>query len=454
MLQPHTCQRARRSRDARFDGQFFTAVLTTGIYCRSICPAPSPKEENVRYYPSAAQAAQAGFRPCLRCRPDCAPNSAVWNGVDTTLSRAIALIHRGDLQDQNLPEFAERLGVGDRYLRQLFQKHLGLSPKTYALYQQCLFAKQLLHQTQLPIHQVAVASGFNSVRRFNDCFQKNLKLTPTQVRRQTNPASETIQLDLSYRPPYNWDQVQPFLAARTIEGLDACDANSYRRTFQHDGVTGSFHAIHQPTKNRFQVSIELDDLQALRPTIQRIRRLLDLDVDSEAVFATLRECLPEPFPLKQGLRIPGQWTMFEAGVRAVLGQQVTVVAAKKLVRTLIETLGETQGSQRFFPTPRAVAAADLSFLKMPQSRKNTLATLAHHYLTHPEPDQPEAWLALKGIGPWTVNYAKLRGRGDPDVFLGGDLGVKKVVQQHTPDLDPNRAAPWRSYLTMQLWSMY
>lgn len=454
MLPPHMCQRARLSRDARFDGKFFTAVLTTGIYCRSICPAPSPKEENVRYFASAVQAANAGFRPCLRCRPDSAPNSPAWQGVDTTLKRALALIDGGLLQDHSLPELAGRLGIGDRYLRQLFKKHLGISPKAYALYQQCLFAKQLLHQTNLPIHRVAIAGGFNSVRRFNDCFQAQLKLTPTQVRRQAAPSQDALQLELYYRPPYNHPQVQGFLAKRCIEGLDWCDGDSYGRTFQQGTVRGWFTAKHQADKHRFQVTIELDDLHALRPVIQQIRRVLDLDVDSHTVDAALQAGLPEAFPFQSGVRIPGLWSMFEAGIRAILGQQVTVTAAKNLVTTLINQLGAQQEQRCFFPTPAAVAQSDLAFLKMPRTRKNTLHALAHHYLEHPNPNDPNAWLALKGIGPWTVNYALLRGLSEPDVFLAGDLGVKKIVAQHAPDLDPGQAAPWRSYLTLQLWSLY
>lgn len=178
-----TCSKARHSRDARFDGKFFTAVRTTKIYCRPICPATTPREENVTYFATAIEAANAGYRPCLRCRPDSAPNSPAWKGVDTTLERAIKLIHEGALQTGDLEMLSQRLGISSRYLRQLFQKHMGIAPKTYALYQQCLFAKQLLHNSQLPITDIALASGFNSVRRFNDCFKKQLKLTPTQIRK-------------------------------------------------------------------------------------------------------------------------------------------------------------------------------------------------------------------------------------------------------------------------------
>ena len=202
MLNPEICQKARLSKDPRFDGTFFTAVKTTGIYCRPICPAKTPREDNVLYFASAIEAAIAGYRPCLRCRPDSAPDSPAWKGVNTTLERAIKLIDGGALQEDSLQVLANRLGISDRYLRGLFKKYLGVSPKAYALYQQCLFAKQLLHQTQLPITQVALASGFNSIRRFNDCFQSQLSLTPSQARKSENIVSNILKLQLYYRPHY------------------------------------------------------------------------------------------------------------------------------------------------------------------------------------------------------------------------------------------------------------
>lgn len=200
MLDPQICQKARVARDPRFDGKFFTAVKTTGVYCRPICPATTPKEENVLYFSSAVAAANAGYRPCLRCRPDSAPGSPAWKGVNTTLDRAIRLIGEGILQDNSLSMLAEKLGISDRYLRQLFEKHLGISPKAYALYQQCLFAKQLLHQTKLSITHIALASGFNSVRRFNGCFQSHLNLTPSQIRKSGGTKPKGLQLQLYYRP--------------------------------------------------------------------------------------------------------------------------------------------------------------------------------------------------------------------------------------------------------------
>ncbi|PKF56657.1 transcriptional regulator [Alteromonadales bacterium alter-6D02] len=452
LLDPTTCHKARLSRDPRFDGRFFTAVKTTGIYCRSICPASPPKECNVTYYASATEAANAGFRPCLRCRPDSAPDSPAWQGVNTTLNRAIRLINQGALQQNSLPELALRLGIGDRYLRQLFKQHLGMSPKAYALYQQCLFAKQLLHQSSLSITDIALASGFNSVRRFNDCFKAQLALTPSQVRKSTQQTTSTIELIVPYRPPYHWPLLRDLLSSRAINGLEWCNENSYGRSFSWLESTGKFTAFHQNGNHSFRLEIELDELSQLQPIIYNIKRLLDLDADTQAIEHDLGSVINNAFELKQGLRLPGIWNMFEAGIRAILGQQISVTAARNLVTTLVHELGTPQGDKIVFPTPQAIADNELVFLRIPSSRKQTLRNLAQHYLDSNEPDEPQAWLKLKGIGPWTVDYAKMRGLSDPDVYLGGDLGVKKAVAQTEKTFDPQLASPWQSYLTFQLWS--
>jgi len=452
MLDPKVCQKARLSRDPRFDGKFFTAVKTTGIYCRTICPVFPPKEENVVYFSSAIECANQGYRPCLRCRPDSAPNSPAWKGVNATLDRAIRLIDEGCLQESSLEELAVRLGISDRYLRQLFNKHLGMPPKSYALYQQCLFAKQLLHQTKLPITQVALASGFDSVRRFNDCFKAQLKLTPSMMRKSGGHQANALALKIYYRPPYDWSFVQCILAGRAVHGLEWGDEKSYGRTFRWLSSTGRFTALHNADKNMFELKIELDEVKYLKSIVNNIRRILDLDVDIEAVEKDLQRCLPDDFSFRSGVRMPGIWSMFEAGIRAILGQQISVTAAQKLVSSLVENLGDTDGEFYIFPSPEAVATSELDFLKIPSSRKQTLRNLAQHYITDESPDDPVNWLKLKGVGPWTVDYAQLRGLSDPDVFLAGDLGVKKSLENICSNFKPEYASPWRSYLTFQLWS--
>lgn len=443
--------KARLSRDPRFDGKFFTAVKTTKIYCRSICPAVPPKEENVVYYSRAIEAAHAGYRPCLRCRPDSAPGSPGWKGVNTTLERAIKLISQGTLHEGSIEVLAERLGISDRYLRQLFKKYLGISPKSYALYQQCLFAKQLLHQTTLPITQVALASGFNSIRRFNDCFLSQLNLTPSAIRKSQEKKSNSLQLQLCYRPPYDWESMHNFLATRAISELEWCDKSSYGRTFTWHGCKGHFTAQHLAQKNSFSVSIELDDMTHLKSVVNNIRRILDLDVDIQAVETDLSGYFSTHMQLKSGLRLPGIWNVFEAGIRAILGQQISVVAARKLLLQLVEELGLEHQKRKLFPTPESIAQSNLNFLKIPASRKQTLHDFAQHYIDHDAPDIPQHWEKIKGIGPWTIHYALLRGLSDPDVCLATDLVIKKIISQLNDDFDINVASPWCSYLTLQLW---
>lgn len=455
-LSPEICRQARLARDARFDGRFFTAVKTTGIYCRPICRVVAPKERNVEYFPTAVEAAAHGYRPCLRCRPDSAPGSYAWKGVETTFERAVQLIDRGDLAEASLPELAERLGVTDRYLRKLFQQRLGVSPLTYAAYHQCLFAKQLLHQTRLSVTDVAFASGFRSLRRFTDCFKSHMGLTARQVRSSAPTQDDGLLLKLSYRPPYAWDALREFLDRRFIEGLECVTADGYGRTFEWHGARGDFYAAHDADNHQFSVKIRLDQMNMLMPVVRNIRRVLDLDADTLHIEAHLQRAAPS-FPLIAGLRLPGTWSVFEAGIRAILGQQVSVAAARKLSQSLVHNLGDTladdgSASPRYlFPTATAIAGNDLHFLKLPQVRRATLVEFARWYQDATTPEQVDEWLAIKGIGRWTADYAAMRGQSHPDIWLGGDLGVKKMVDQ-LPTFDPAAASPWRSYLTLQLWN--
>lgn len=451
MLEPERCRQARLARDARFDGRFFVAVKSTGIYCRPICPATPPLERNVSYFDSAVAAARAGYRPCLRCRPDSAPDSPAWRGNQTTLERALRLIDEGALQHDSLARLCERLGIGERYLRQLFQQRFGVSPKRYALYRQCLFAKQLLHQTELPVTDVAYASGFRSLRRFNDAFKHQIGLTPRELRREPAISAPTLTLRLAYRPPYAWQALRDFYLNRRIEGLEWVGERHYGRTITWGEARGHFTAEHRPEQHHFLVTLELDDLRALSPVVRNIRRSLDLDADIQTIEAHLAHSLPG-LALVEGLRLPGIWSLFEAGIRAILGQQVSVTAARRLVTTLVEALGESAGDRgHYFPTPERIAQDELAFLKLPGARRDTLRRFAEWYATNDNAHDPAAWTALKGIGPWTADYAAMRGAGYPDIWLGGDLGVKKALDELN-GADPAAASPWRSYLTFQLWS--
>lgn len=445
-LSVHECQQARLSRDARFDGQFYIGVKTTGIFCRPICPANLPKEENVTYFLDRTQALQAGFRPCLRCRPDSAPSSWAWKGVETTFQRAITLIEQGEVDSKGLPYLSERLGISDRYLRKLFEKYLGMSPKQYLQSTQLLFAKQLLHSSSMPIGAIAFASGFQSVRRFNDAFKQVLKLTPSQVRRQGSDAQSHSVIDLAYKGPLDWSQMLDFYRLRAIEGVEQVSDRHYSRVV----TVGHHHAhicIYPHKPGVMRVEFELEDTRLLRPLVTQLRRMFDLDTDITAVEAHLT-AIESSLVKYSGLRIPGVWDCWEAGVRAILGQQVSIKAAIGQLNLLASTL--QPGGVTHFPTPAEVASADLAFLKMPQSRKETLSRFAQFMLEQPQAE-PDEWLTLKGIGPWTVNYAKLRGASQANCFLDTDLVVKKALARF-PSLTSIRVAPWGSYATFHCWS--
>lgn len=440
------CQRARMSRDPRFDGCFFIAVKTTGIFCRSICPANLPKEENVEYFSTQAQAVLAGYRPCLRCRPESAPNSWAWKGAKTTFLRALTLIEQGEL-DSSLAGLASRLGISDRYLRQLFQRHLGLPPKQYAQIQQLMFAKQLLHSSQMAITDIAYASGFHSTRRFNDAFHKLFRLTPSQVRRDRMDLPSRNQLSLTFRGPFDWAHMLDFYRLRAIDGMEQVDAGSYQRHFVLGEGKGWFKATMEPPHLR--IEFEMERVIDLRHLVARLRRMFDLDADLVTIEAQLAQVAPGLI-IRSGIRIPGVWNSWEAGVRAVLGQQVSVKAAIGQLNLLTAQLTAAQNGPRYFPTPEQVSTHDLSFLRMPQKRKETLKRLADYVQRYPQAS-PAEWLQLSGIGPWTVDYAQLRGESQSDRLLTGDLVVKKALARF-PLLTTQSVAPWGSYATFHCWS--
>ncbi|MDC5839222.1 helix-turn-helix domain-containing protein [Vibrio europaeus] len=440
------CHNARIARDSRFDGHFYVAVKTTGIFCRPICPANLPKEENVEYYFDKAQALQAGYRPCLRCRPDSAPSSWAWKGVEVTFQRAVKLIEQGALHHASLVELSERLGISDRYLRKLFNQYLGMSPKQYALYYQLMFAKQLLHTSHLSITDVALASGFNSVRRFNDAFKQVMKSPPSQVRKSSSIQTESNHVDLAFRGPLDWQHMLDFYRLRAISGLETITDTSYQRHFELEGQVGWF-SISNPKPGIMRVEFKLDDMSLLRCLVNQLRRMFDLDSDVLQIEQHLSDIEPQLVKCS-GIRIPGVWSTWEAGVRAILGQQVSIKAAIGQLNLLVNTLQPECVTH--FPKPSEVAAADLSFLRMPQSRKETLSRFAHFMIEGF--DAPlDCWLELKGIGPWTVNYARLRGASEPNCFLDGDLVVKKALNQF-PKLSSTNASPWGSYATFHCWS--
>lgn len=462
-LDPDLCRRACVARDPRFDGLFFLAVTTTGIFCRPVCPARPPRAGNARYFPSAEAAIGAGFRPCRRCRPEAAPGSPAWRGVQTTLQRALQLIDAGEWRGQSIAEFAARLGVGDRHLRALFRRELGIAPLAYANYRRALLAHRLLRDTALPVPEVAALAGFGSARRCAVACARALGATPRGLRRGGGAAAEGLRLLLHYRPPYCWPALRDFLAARAIAGVESVTETSYGRSFRVSGVRGAFVADHCPQRNGFRVQLWLERPVPIAPAVAKIRALLDLDTDPHAVAERLAR-----HPLlsgigQPGLRLPGVWEPFEAGVRAVLGQQVSVEVAHRLVAELVARCGlswRPPGAalpiDRLFPEPAAVLGADLGFLRITGQRRAALHGLARHLASGGA--DPAGWSAIPGIGPWTRDYAALR-LGHPDILLESDLGVRRALQSlqrrspQAPPLSVEDCRPWGSYATLLLWQL-
>src|SRR5579863_1527980 len=325
-LDPDACYRIICARDARFDGSFFTGVKTTGIYCRPICPAPTPQRKNVSFFPSAAAAQEAGFRPCLRCRPEIAPSLAAWRGASNTVSRALSLMEKGALDEAPVAVLAERLGLGERQLRRLFRRHLGATPVAVAQTRRVLLAKQLIHETHLSMTEIALAAGFGSTRRFNETFRQMFGRAPSSLRRKetTQQASGDVTITLPYRAPYDWKSILDFLARRAIPGLELVEGESYARTIEidaHQGIVqvrpGAGHAL--------IATIRFPSLAALPEIIARLRRVFDLAADPQVIAAHLSEdhLLKPLIAARRGLRVPGAWDGFELGVRALLGQQIS-----------------------------------------------------------------------------------------------------------------------------------
>ena len=475
------CRQAFLTRDPRFDGRVFVGVKSTGIYCRPVCPARPPKAGNMTFYPTAAAAQEAGFRPCLRCRPETAPDLGAWRGTSNTVSRALALIEGGAMDGGDVDALASRLGVGERQLRRLFRQHLGASPVAVAQTRRVLLAKQLIQETLLPMGEVALASGFGSVRRFNETFQQLFGRPPGALRRshaaEASAATAGITVKLPYRAPYDWDAMIGFLAARAIPGVESVNARRYARTLMVDGAVGIVTV--SPGDGDYLVAeIRFPKVQALPAVIARIRRVFDLTADPGQIGEHLSRdpALAPHVAARPGLRAPGAWDGFELAVRAILGQQITVGAARALAAKLVEAYGERiadpfaagLGLTRAFPTPERLVGQDIAALGMPRSRGAALEALARTVAADPTIFTPRADLesavaalkALPGVGEWTAQYIALRELREPDAFPQGDVALQRAMA--TPDgVRPNAAEllaraeawrPWRAYAAQHLWA--
>ncbi|WP_426801535.1 AlkA N-terminal domain-containing protein [Xanthomonas campestris] len=468
------CDRARLARDARFDGLFFTAVRSTGIYCRPVCPAPPPKPGNVSYYPSAAAASAAGYRPCLRCRPELSPQAQQHLGEES-VQRALAMLAEGVLQEQPVQALADAVGVSARQLQRQFVQQLGATPLQVHGTRRLLLAKQLLTETALPVTEVALAAGFNSLRRFNAAFLQGCGMPPSALRKQRSdvPGGD-LCLRLGYRPPLDLSAMLAFLQRRAIPGIEQVDADGYRRMIGAPGQATLIHVSAAPTRDELLLRIGPTDPRQIPQIVRRVRRIFDLDADLQAVHATLAQdpLLEQAIARRPGLRVPGGWDGFEVAVRAVLGQQISVAGAATLAARLVDRHGGhlpemPPGLDRSFPTPAALADAPLEHLGLPRARAATLRALAlacadgrlHFGAGQRLSDFVAACTALPGIGPWTAHYIAMRALSHPDAFPAGDLILQQVLG--APERLSERATearsqawrPWRAYAVLHLWHL-
>ena len=469
-------ERARLSRDPRFDGKFFIGVISTGIYCRPVCPAaPSAKRRHTRYFATAAAAHEAGFRPCLRCRPEAAPGTPAWIGTSAVVRRALRLIQDGALDGQTVAQFAVRLGIGPRHLDRLFARHVGASPLAVAQTRRLHFAKRLLDESDLPMTEIALAAGFGSLRRFNDAFRDAYELSPRTLRKQRGngpPCGATgeVRLALSYRPPYDWNHLREFLGARAIPGVETVDAQSYSRLIRTGDAHAEIRVGPLSERNALELRVRGAPAGSLFQIATAARRVFDLSADPDRIAAVLgADRLLRPLLTRRpGLRIPGAWDPFECAVRAVLGQQVTVAGARTLAARLVQRIGRpataTGGLTHLFPTPQALAAADLHGLGLTGARIRALNALATGLLDgriafdRPAAEVIRSLRELPGFGEWTAQYIALRALAEPDALPGADLVLRRMAGErqeplstHEMERRAERWRPWRGYAVLHLW---
>ncbi len=482
LLDSKACYAAAKAHDVRFDGRFFCGVSSTGIYCRPICRVKPPKEENCTFYSSAAAAEAAGYRPCLRCRPELAPGLAPVDSVARLARSAALLMEEGVLATKKLSDLAAMLGITDRHLRRVFFAEYGVTPIQYFQTQKLLLAKSLLTDTQLSVTEVAMTAGFGSIRRFNDLFKKHYRLAPNKLRNKGRSQAESndgITLFLGYRPPYAWNNLISFLADRAIPGVESVVDNAYRRTVAvKKGETicrGWISVVNRPEKNGLAVTLATTLLPVLSQVLTRIRFLFDLNCSPDKVSAKLMAMDELAHNIYvPGIRVPGCFDPFEMSVRAILGQQVTVKAASTLAMRLVNALGEkieTPFSELTFTFPQPGKICSLegpieahlgpfgitgararAVLALAEALASNAITLAYGATPAIEMEKLHK---LPGFGPWTVQYIAMRALGWPDAFPHTDYGVKKALSDRSPQeiLTLSQAwSPWRSYATVLLWN--
>ena len=467
LLDSNQCYRALLTHDARFDGRFFVGVSTTRVYCRPVCTARTPHRENCRYFPSAAAAEAGGFRPCLRCRPELAPGYATVDANRRLAQSAAGLIEDGRLADSRLPDVAGALGVTDRHLRRVFQEEFGVSPIEYAQTQRLLLAKRLLTDTDMSVLDVAMASGFASLRRFNHLFRTRYRLTPAELRRRS-PArapGDRLAFDLAYRPPYDWEAMLAFLEYRAITGVEAIAKRAYVRSVRIGKANGWLSVAPSTRRSALRVTVSASLAGVIPQLLARVKHLFDLACHPDEIAETLGE-LAGAHP---GLRLPGAADGFEVAVRAILGQQVTVKAASTIAARFVAAFGEPIETPHaaittLFPTPAAIATIEPNEIArhgIIASRSRAIVALAKAVdggeirLEPSAPVEPTvaALEALPGVGPWTAQYIAMRALAWPDAFPHPDVAVLKAMKRKGAAALAQAESwrPWRAYAVLHLW---
>ncbi len=460
------------SKDARFDGKFYTAVLTTGIFCRPICPARAPKEENVRYFETAALAQHAGYQPCKRCMPELAPSQPLPVDLEKLTK---ALVDDG----LSVTAAASQCRMSARQFQRVFSQHFGLSPSEYQLQQRLLTARQLLTGTNIPMADVCFNAGFNSIRRFNEAIKKAYLETPSQLRSRLNKQLQTSELTilLSYRPPFDWQGMLAFFRLRQLPGIELVTDDSYQRSITLENTAGWIEVSEVPEKHALKLRVAIDDLSLLNKVIKKVRKIFDLDADMPTIHQHLASdpLLANQIAQSPGIRLPGCWDIFEFSIRAILGQQVSVKAATTLAGRIAKQYGKPLDSEHptlnyCFPSATELSQASFESIGLTQSRIDTLKRWVAFYLEQHEifsqyqslSALEQTLTSIKGIGPWTVNYLAMRGLSDPNAFPASDLGVIKALSSsqdpHSKKLTTKQILamaaqwqPWRAYATIYLW---
>jgi AraC family transcriptional regulator, regulatory protein of adaptative response / DNA-3-methyladenine glycosylase II len=482
-LDSESCYRALAAKDTRFDGVFFTGVTTTGIYCRPVCGVKTPRASSCRFFSTAAAAEAAGFRPCLRCRPELAPYALQQNLAHAVWQRIAA----GALNDGDAERLAQEVGLSSRQLRRVLMQHFGVTPVELAQTQRLLFAKKLLQETRMPMVEIAYAAGFGSVRRFNALFAERYGIAPTAIRRAVAPskaaADDVLTLRLAYRPPFQWTRMLAYLAGRAIPGVEAVasdgDKGSYLRSVRCGDARGWLRVRHLPARRQLELEVPPALSAVLMPLLSRVRAQFDLDANPEVIEAALRHdaLLAPRFAAAPGLRVPGAFDAFELAVRAVLGQQVSVAGATTLSGRLVQRFGEAMATAQgavthYFPCAETLAAAEpaaIAQIGMPGTRAETIRNIAQFAAQGGLQMPPGVTLedavarlkTVRGIGDWTAQYIALRALRFPDAFPAGDLGLQKAAAGDAPSgrltekqLTERAVAwsPWRGYAALALWS--